>query len=241
MAHFPIDEVNPPIIQGQFMTTANALVAIERAAANTDDARYDAAAERALAWIASHEPETTQDKIFKIIALMHYGTPDQKRSAWSVVEILATEQQADGGWKENAATDGSNAFATGQVLYAFKQAGISIHGAMFRRGVDFLLQTQVNDPSSGKRVVEAHSYPEQAAVQLRPDDVGGHRSGRRVRARPDGRTADRQAAGRQAAVTQSRDRARRVRLDEHQARRRPRAGRRRSTCSSRSSRRCRRT
>ncbi len=100
-----------------------------------------------LAWIATHEPQTTQDKIFKIIALMHYGTPDQKRSAWSVVETLATEQQADGGWKENAATDGSNAFATGQVLYAFKQAGVSIHGAMFRRGVDFLLQTQVNDPT----------------------------------------------------------------------------------------------
>ena len=125
----PVDEVHPPIVQGQFMTTANALVAIERAAANTDDARYDAAAERALAWIASHEPETTQDKIFKVISLMHYGTPDQKRTAWSVVEILATEQQADGGWKENAATDGSNAFATGQVLYAFKQAGVSIHGA----------------------------------------------------------------------------------------------------------------
>lgn len=142
----PVDEVNPPIVQGQFMTTANALVAIERAAANTEDARYDAAAERALAWIASHEPETTQDKIFKIISLMHYGTPDQKRTAWTVVEILATEQQADGGWKENAATDGSNAFATGQVLYAFKQAGVSIHTPMFRRGVDFLLQTQVNDP-----------------------------------------------------------------------------------------------
>ncbi len=31
------------------------------------------------------------------------------------------------------------------MLYAFKQAGVSIHGAMFRRGVDFLLKHQVND------------------------------------------------------------------------------------------------
>ena len=77
---------------------------------------------------------------------MHYGTPDQKRTAWSVVETLAAEQQPDGGWKENAAADGSSAFSTGQVLYAFKQAGISIHGPMFRRGVDFLLKHQVNDP-----------------------------------------------------------------------------------------------
>jgi hypothetical protein len=143
----PVDELAPPIVQGRFMTTANALVAINWAAARSDDAKYDTAAERALAWIASNEPETTQDKIFKIIALMHYGTPEQKRSAWSVVETLASEQQADGGWKENSASKGSNAIATGQVLYAFKQAGVSIHGEMFRRGVDFLLKHQINDPT----------------------------------------------------------------------------------------------
>ena len=143
----PVDFPEPPIIQGQFMTTANALVSIKRAAIQSGEPKYQQAAERAVAWIATHEPQTTQDKIFKVIALMHYGTPDQKRSAWSVVETLATEQQADGGWKENAAAEGSNAIATGQVLYAFKQAGVSIHGDMFRRGVDHLLQNQVNEPT----------------------------------------------------------------------------------------------
>jgi hypothetical protein len=144
----PIDELAPPIVQGKFMTTANALVAIKWTAAHIDDPKYAKAAERALAWIESHEPETTQDKIFKVIALMHYGTPEQKRSAWSVVETMAAEQQADGGWREDATSKGTNAFATGQVLYAFKQAGISIHGDMFRRGVDFLLKNQINDPAS---------------------------------------------------------------------------------------------
>lgn len=145
---FPVDEVHPPIVQGRFMTTANSLVAIKRQEAQTGDARYAESARRGLEWIATHEPETTQDKIFKVIALMHYGTPDQKRLAWSVVETLAAEQQSDGGWKESPMTDGSNAFATGQVLYAFKQAGISIHGDMFRRGVDFLLGHQDKDPAS---------------------------------------------------------------------------------------------
>jgi hypothetical protein len=142
----PFDLPEPPIGQGQFMTTSNGLVALKRAADNSDDASYDRAIERALGWIASNEPQTTQDKIYKIISLMHYGTPDQKRTAWSVVETLAAEQLPDGGWKENAAADGSSAFSTGQVLYAFKQAGVSIHGEMFRRGVDFLLTHQVNDP-----------------------------------------------------------------------------------------------
>ncbi len=142
----PFDLPEPPIGQGQFMTTSNALVAIRRAADHSDDPGYDRASERALAWIASHEPATTQDKIYKIISLMHYGIPDQKRLAWSVVETLAAEQQGDGGWKENDRADGSSPFSTGQVLYAFKQAGVSIHGPMFRRGVDFLLEHQNNDP-----------------------------------------------------------------------------------------------
>ena len=93
----PVDFPEPPIVQGQFMTTANALVSIGRAAAHSADPKYKLAAERAVAWIATHDPQTTQDRIFKIIALMHYGTPDQKRAAWSVVESLAAEQQPDGG------------------------------------------------------------------------------------------------------------------------------------------------
>jgi hypothetical protein len=143
-----VDEVAPPIVQGQFMTTGNAVVALKGAAARYENATFEQAAERGIAWIATHEPETTQDKIFKIITLMHYGTPDQKRLAWSVVESLAADQQPDGGWKENAATPGSNAIATGQALYAFKQAGVSIQGEMFRRGVDFLLKHQEKNPES---------------------------------------------------------------------------------------------
>ncbi len=139
-------KLEPPILQGRFMSTANSLVAIERAAAHTGEARYKTAAERAVLWVASNEAVTTQDHIFKIIALMHFGTPDHKRVAWSEVEKLVAQQQPGGGWKESSGMDGANAFATGQVLYAFKQAGVSVQSPEFRRGVDFLLQSQVNGP-----------------------------------------------------------------------------------------------
>jgi hypothetical protein len=137
--------VEPPIVQGQLMLTGNALVALTWAAAHSADPKYGKAAERALAWIAASEAVTTQDRVFKIVGLDHYGTPDHKRQAWSEVEELAAQQQPDGGWKEAATVDSSNAFATGQVLYAFKQAGISVRSDMFRRGVDYLLKTQVTD------------------------------------------------------------------------------------------------
>jgi hypothetical protein len=146
----PLDgNEEPPIVQGELMLMGNALVALKWAAAHSPDQKYGKAFERGLAWIVGSDAITTQDRVFKIVALDHYGTPDDRRQAWSLVEELAAEQQRDGGWKESAKVDSSNAFATGQVLYAFKQAGISVRSDMFKRGVDYLLKTQVvNDTSS---------------------------------------------------------------------------------------------
>jgi hypothetical protein len=141
----PDEYLDPPIVQGQFMMTGNALVAFDWAAAHSKDPKYRQAAQRAIDWIAANDPVTTQDYVFKIVAVNRFGNPEQKRAAWALVETLAAEQEADGGWKEVSAAEGSNAFATGQVLYAFKQAGISIRSEMFQRGVDYLLKTQVNE------------------------------------------------------------------------------------------------
>ncbi|MFO1466548.1 MAG: VWA domain-containing protein [Steroidobacteraceae bacterium] len=147
----------PPIIQGPFMLNGNSLVAMTWAAAHSKDPRYRQATDRALAWVNTHDPQMTQDEIAKVITLMDYGNADQKRTAWSVVERLVTEQQSDGGWKESAQMDGSNAFATGQVLYAFKRAGISVSSPTFQRGVQFLLKTQQGDPATDNFWKPVHS------------------------------------------------------------------------------------
>jgi len=144
----PEEGVEAPIMQGEFMLTANTLVGLKWAATHSNNQKYGPAADRALAWIAANEPVTTQDEVFKIVALMRDGTPDHKRLAWPVVERLGAEQQPDGGWKEAAKTDGSNAFATGQVLYALKQAGGSVSAPTFKRAVDYLLRTQVTDTTT---------------------------------------------------------------------------------------------
>src|SRR6185295_18898952 len=96
----PFDaHLEPPIMQGQTMLTGNALVAMQWAAAHSTNPKYGKAAARALGWIAASEPVTTQDRVFKIVALNHYGTPEHRRVAWSLVEELAAQQQGDGGWK----------------------------------------------------------------------------------------------------------------------------------------------
>lgn len=143
----PVEFSDPPVVQGAFMMTSNSLVAFKWAAAHSRDAKYRSAADHALAWIANTEPVTTQDRVFKIVAVNRYGTLEQKRAAWPLLEELAAQQAADGGWKEIAAMEGSNAFATGQALYALKQAGVSVRSELFRRGVDYLLTTQIREPT----------------------------------------------------------------------------------------------
>jgi von Willebrand factor type A domain/Squalene-hopene cyclase C-terminal domain len=136
------------------MTTANSLLAFRQAFAETEDARYKDAGDRALAWLSAATPLTTQDTIFKILALTRFGGPPAKGTVQSLVEQLIVEQQPSGGWRE-CPRDGSSfqermqagPFSTGQVLYAFKQAGVSVSSSPFIKGVKFLLATQKEDGS----------------------------------------------------------------------------------------------
>ncbi len=138
-----------PIIQGHFQSTANVTAALVDAHRRTGEEKYRRAADRAIAWIAATDTETTQDRMYKVVTLARYGTPQQRRLIRPELEHLAAEQWKDGGWKERATMTGSNAYATGQVLYALKQAGASTHSRVFRRGVQYLLETQMRDGRAG--------------------------------------------------------------------------------------------
>src|SRR5450432_90940 len=55
-------------------------------------------------------------------------------------------QRPDGGWAQTAYF-ASDAYATGQTLVALKQSGFSTSDPVYRKGVDFLLKTQLEDGS----------------------------------------------------------------------------------------------
>ena len=57
--------------------------------------------------------------------------------------ILAI-QRADGGWAQ-LPTMASDAYATGQALYALQAGGISPQSDAFRKGAAYLLRTQLED------------------------------------------------------------------------------------------------
>jgi prenyltransferase/squalene oxidase-like repeat protein len=138
------------VVQGPVMATANTLLALKRAYAETNDPRYQQAAERALSWISSVQPVSTQDEVFKILALVKFGGSDQKSTVQSLVERLLAEQRPNGGWREcpdHTDLQEPNPFSTGQVLYAFKQAGVNISSSAFIKGVKYLMSVQQPDGS----------------------------------------------------------------------------------------------
>jgi len=140
----PTVELTEPVLQGSFAPTANTLVAVEEAFRQTGDKRYKNALDLGLQWIASSTPQTTQDEVFQILALSKFAAATQQPRIQRRVEQLISEEDPKGGWRERPDDSklGPNAFATGQVLYAFKQAGVSITSRPFLNGVRHLLKTQ---------------------------------------------------------------------------------------------------
>jgi outer membrane protein OmpA-like peptidoglycan-associated protein len=161
----PTGEVIPdldeaPICQGSFMTTANAAIAFMQAFAESGDSRYRAAGVKAVDFIAAGKPATTQDEVFSILVLSHFGSPQQQALVNGLIARLKAEQHATGGWSESHGSPGPNAFATGQVLYAFKESGVDTRSAEFMRGVKYLLHTQQ----------DTGAWPVQNSTTARPSE-----------------------------------------------------------------------
>jgi hypothetical protein len=110
-------------------------------------ARADAEKKRRLAaaakWLATAKPGSTEDLTFRLLGL--YWTGGSTKAA---AKELASSQRADGGWGQLSAIAESDAYSTGQALYALRVAGgVPATDAGFVRGVEWLLRKQAQDGS----------------------------------------------------------------------------------------------
>ena len=105
-------------------------------------------------WLARASPKDTEDQVFRLLSLGLFGAdPAVLETAASQ---LTQQQRDDGGWGQRTDLD-SDAYATGTVLYALRQAGaVSGKDRVRNRGVQFLLKTQQDD---GSWFVHSRSNP----------------------------------------------------------------------------------
>ncbi len=142
---WPMDASRPPIESSSIEVTAISMRALQVYAPVPQREAYRESIRRAAAWLASAEPLSNEDRVFQLLGLAWAGEKGDRIR--KMAAALAAEQRPDGGWAQLRSL-ASDAYATGQALFALKTAGAIAPGdPIFQRGVKFLLNTQMSDGS----------------------------------------------------------------------------------------------
>jgi hypothetical protein len=138
-------ETRPPIFgdSDESMTALATLAVLPAAAAG--DGEATAVREKGARWLAGTKTDDDPQSVaMRLVLWKRLGRPSE---AWEpLVRRLKDRQNADGGWSQ-AKGMASDAWATGQALYALAHAGITPDDPVRARAHAFLVKTQRADGS----------------------------------------------------------------------------------------------
>jgi hypothetical protein len=138
-------QTRPPIFgSSDESLTALATLALLPAAAAGDKAAQ-AARDKGVKWLAeTKSDDDPQSVALRLVLWRKLGRP---AGEWEpLVKRIKDRQNADGGWGQSKDM-ASDAWATGQALYALAHAGLKPDAASVARGRAFLIKTQRADGS----------------------------------------------------------------------------------------------
>lgn len=143
-------------MQSSFFTfTALSVKALKQYGPKDHSAELAERIDKAKQWLIKAEPKSSEDRASRLLGLKWVGADPT-----SAVAPIVSDQRPDGGWSQSPDTQ-SDAYATGQALYALHIAGgIPVTDPVYQRGVQFLLRTQDSDGSwfVAKRAISANNY-----------------------------------------------------------------------------------
>jgi len=140
----------------QITLAGPAIRALQVYGQKTRRAEYEKAVQLAAAWLMKARPVTNDERVSQILGLKWAGMNTRSEVIRKAARQLLAEQRADGGWSQTP-TLVSDAYATGQALYALKECGaLKVTDVAYHRGVQFLLNTQLED---GSWYVRSRSIP----------------------------------------------------------------------------------
>ena len=143
--HWSWNLPRPPIQASDITATAQAVYTIQSYGIPARQRELVSRVQRALGWLAKARAETNEERVHQLLGLAWAG--EKSGALKKRAEELLREQRPDGGWGQLAGL-GSDAYATGQSLYALMEGGrIPAGDPTLRRGVEFLLRTQLADGS----------------------------------------------------------------------------------------------
>ncbi len=133
----------PPTEASSFTSTFLALRGLSAYATPELQERVEARRKSAREWVLKTQAKDHEDRVFRLRTLAEVGAPPEEIKA--AVDAFWSTQRADGGWGQlpDAASD---AYATGTALAALREVGgVPAESATFRKGLQYLLATQLPD------------------------------------------------------------------------------------------------
>lgn len=134
----------PPSSGSDFANTYLALRALKEFATDEQREAADIRTRAVGKWLLATEASETEDRVFRFRALPYVDADKDEIDAARAMLISA--QRDDGGWSQKSDMT-SDAYATGTVLTALLRDGSSEADAAIKRGVDYLLDSQLEDGS----------------------------------------------------------------------------------------------
>lgn len=136
----------PPINESQTTDVAWIILALQGEPEPNAPEAQRAALANAVRWLEAAKPaDLHQDKVMKALLGARSGKP--REAMRSDIDELLALQRADGGWSQTVPEPKSDAFATGQTLYALSSIGDTADRPEIRRAISFLVATQSPDGS----------------------------------------------------------------------------------------------
>jgi len=136
----------PPIQADDVGATALSLYAIKSYGWPGRKDEFAARIEHARRWLWKVKAETNEEAIFQLLGLHWAGEPAERLTV--LAKALLQKQRKDGGWAQLPMLE-SDAYATGQALYALSQTMMQGWDPMvdpaWQRGLRFLLERQEDD------------------------------------------------------------------------------------------------
>jgi ankyrin repeat protein len=161
-----------PMQSSPFATTAMAVRLMKAYMPQDRSSEAVARIARAKAWLIAAPVLNNDDRVFRLLGLKWAGA-DAKQIK-KATDALRAAQRPDGGWAQlsgprrgDSGAEGdeayfrSDAYATGQALYALHLGGgVPTSAEAYRRGVEYLLRTRDDDGSwlVTKRAIPANTF-----------------------------------------------------------------------------------
>jgi hypothetical protein len=145
LAHWRQSGSRPPSEASPFTATYVAVRGLQQFALAGQAKRAEKRLAAARTWLEKTPAHDTEDRVFRLWALKRVGSESAEVQA--AARELIKSQNPDGGWAQTDAMK-SDAYATGSALVALHEAGgLNPTDAVYRRGLGFLLGSQLADGS----------------------------------------------------------------------------------------------